>query len=181
MFLAIESMTMSLEEVFMRKEFFDCLYEHMKKDQDIILVVGDLGFGLADKIKDQLPHQFINVGAAEQAGADICVGLALADKKPYFYSITTFLLYRAFETVRTYINHERLNIKLIGSGRDFDYLHDGISHWSVDAFKLFDWIGGEAPIFRNIRPFWPDNKTEISKIVEIMVETKDPCFLSLKR
>jgi transketolase len=160
----------------MRRTFAEELYKHMEKDDRIWLVTADLGYGMWDKIRDNFPDRFINTGAAEQAGAGICVGLALEGKVPFFYSITTFLLYRPFETIRTYVNHEKLNVKLIGSGRSYDYTHDGISHWSADTFRLFD-----SGIIDNIRAFWPDEKEEIPDIVKLLTETKDPCFLSLIR
>lgn len=151
----------------------------MKNNKDIILLVGDLGYKMFDKIREDMPHQFINTGAAEQAMMDVACGLAMSGKIPFVYSITTFLLYRPFETIRTYINHEKLNVKLIGSGRDKDYEHDGISHWSDDAWKLFD--PAESSMFDNIHAFWPDTKEEIPHLVKKLVETKDPCFLSLRR
>ena len=165
----------------MRKTFFECLHKEMTKNKDIVFLTGDLGFGLANKIRDDFPDRFYNCGAAEQAMMGIAVGLALEGKIPVVYSITTFLLYRAFEMIRTHINHEKLNVKLIGSGRDKDYAHDGISHWSCDAWKLFDPIEKEDAVLDNIRAFWPDTKEEIPLLVTKMIETEDPCFLSLKR
>lgn len=164
----------------MRGWFAYALYQHMKKNKDIILVTGDLGYKIFDSIRDDMPEQFINSGAAEQAMMGIACGLAIEGKVPFVYSITNFLLYRPFETIRTYVNHEKLNVKLIGSGRDKDYAHDGISHWSDDAWKLFDSTHQEG-ILDNIRAFWPDTKEEIPDLVTKLVETKDPCFLSLRR
>ena len=163
----------------MRGWFAFELFKQMQKNPNIILLTGDLGYGMFDAIRDHSPHQFINCGASEQAMMDIACGLAMSGKIPFVYSITTFLLYRPFETIRTYINHEKLNVKLIGSGRDKDYAHDGISHWSDDAFRLFD--PAESSMLDNIRAFWPDTKEEIPDLVTKLVETKDPCFLSLRR
>lgn len=170
----------------MRKEFFDCLYEQMKVNNNIWLLTGDLGYGLADKIREDFPDRFLNTGAAEQAMMGIACGLAMEGKIPFVYSITTFLLYRPFETIRTYINHEKLNVKLIGSGRDKDYAHDGFSHDASDVYGLFDtfsqrheqWQGG---FFNNIEALWPYEKEEIPDIVESMVKSKSPEFLSLRR
>lgn len=164
----------------MRGYFAYELHQQMKKNKNVILLTGDLGYGMFDAIRDELPAQFINVGAAEQAMVGIACGLAMEGKIPFCYSITTFLLYRPFETIRTYVNHEKLNVKLIGSGRNRDYAHDGISHWSDDAWNLFDTAGSE-PMFENIRAFWPDEKEEIPDLVKLFIETKDPCFLSLRR
>ncbi len=122
----------------MRKEFAQALLGHAKRNKDVILLTGDLGFGTWDSFKEELPEQFYNVGAAESAMMDIAVGLSLSGKLPFCYSITPFLIYRCFETLRTYIDHEKLNVKLIGSGRDNDYKHDGFSHDGTVAQDYLD-------------------------------------------
>lgn len=158
----------------MRQEFAKQLYKEMALNNDIWLITFDLGFGLFDKIRDDFPDRFINTGAAEQAGMDIAIGLALSGKKPVVYSITTFLLYRPFETIRTYINYEKIPVILVASGRDKDYAHDGISHWSEDIKYFLDG-------FPNITQFWPMDRTEIPDIVQSLIQTNSPSFLSLRR
>ncbi len=164
----------------------------MQINKDIWIIVGDLGYKMWDKVRDDFRDRFINTGAAEQAMMGIAVGLALKGKIPIVYSITTFLLYRPFETIRNYINHEKIPVKLVGSGRDKDYAHDGFSHWSEDAWKLFemplsyyeDLRDGEEemiPIFNNIHAFWPQTKEEIPKMVDSMIKNNKPSFISLRR
>lgn len=158
----------------MRKTFSLELHKQMELDKDIILIVLDLGYGMWDKIREDYPTRCFNVGAAEQAGMDIAVGMALSGKKPFVYSITNFLLYRPFETLRTYIHHEKIPVRLVASGRNTDYGHDGISHWSTDARDILNTLP-------NITQYWPDDKKEIPLLVEKMVESKTPTFISLKR
>ncbi len=165
----------------MRGQFSFELYKHMAQNKEVILLVGDLGFGVFDSHFEDFPDQFINTGAAEQAMMGIAVGLALEGKIPVVYSITNFLLYRPFETIRNYINHERIPVKLIGSGRDKDYEHDGISHWSEDAYKLFDQSLDMPPIFDNIEALWPQTKEDIPELLTKILETKEPFFVSLRR
>src|SRR5690242_17443014 len=112
----------------MRRELFVYLYELMKQNPKIWAITGDLGYIGFDKIRDEFPDRFINTGAAEVAMMDIAIGLALGGVVPVVYSITPFLLYRPFESLRTYINHEKIPVVMIGSGRDSDYEHDGFSH-----------------------------------------------------
>jgi transketolase len=158
----------------MRKAFAHALLQEARYNKDIVLLTGDLGFGMWDEFQKELPGQFFNVGASEQAMADIAVGLAYAGDIPVCYSITTFLLYRAFETWRTYANHENLNIKLVGSGRNNDYLHDGISHDSTDASIILDTLP-------NIVQFWPQKEEEIEGMVKRLLTNGKPSFISLKR
>lgn len=158
----------------MRRTFAEELYKHMEVNKDIWLVTGDLGYGMWDKIRDEFPDRFLNTGAAEVAMMDIAVGLALSGKIPFVYSITPFLLYRPFEVLRTYINHEKIPVKLVGSGRDKDYAHDGISHWAEDALNVLG-------ILPNIGCSFPASKDEIPELVRDMVEINKPVFVSLKR
>lgn len=158
----------------MRGYFAYYLYLEMEKNPDIYIVVGDLGFGMFDAIKVDFEDRFINTGAAEQAMMGIAVGLAMSGKIPVVYSITSFLLYRAFETIRNYIDYENIPVKLIGGGRDRDYAHDGISHWSEDAIQVLD-------IFKNIKTRWPKDKEDILKLVPTIINSSYPCFVSLRR
>lgn len=157
----------------MRRTFARELYKKMTIDPDIVLITADLGYGMWDQIQKDYPQQFINVGASEQAGLDIAVGMALSGKKVFVYTITPFF-YRAFETLRTYIDHEVIPIKLVGSGRNRSYLHDGYSHWADDAPKVFSTLP-------NIIQLYPKTKDEIPMIMKEMLGNKQPYFLSLTR
>lgn len=157
-----------------RGHFAYHLYREMEKNPSIWLVTCDLGFGMFDRIRDDFPDRYVNVGAAEQAGMDIAIGLALSGKVPFIYSITPFLLYRPFESIRNYINRERIPVKLVGGGRDQDYMHDGFSHWADEAEDVLR-------LFPNIVSLWPDDKSKIESLVEFMVINGVPTFLSLRR
>jgi len=158
----------------MRKEFFDCLYDQMQKDERIIFLTADLGFGLSDNIKSDFPDRFYNVQAAELAMMAIGVGLSLEGRIPFVYSITPFLLWRPAETIRTYVNHESIPIKMIGSGRNKDYERDEFSHDGSDD-KAF------MQMFPNIKSYWPQHKDEIPDLIEAAINTNKPFYINLKR
>lgn len=159
----------------MRKEFAQYLYQLMKDNPNIWLVTGDLGYGLFDKIKEDFPDRFLNTGAAEQAMMDISVGLAMEGKIPFVYSITPFLLYRPFETLRTYINHEKIPVIMIGSGRDGDYAHDGFSHYAGDDHEFL------KPL-TNIQSYWPESIEEMKQRVDSALINRDSAtYINLKR
>jgi len=158
----------------MRGWFAYELYQQMKKNKDIWLITGDLGYKMFDFIRDEMPDRFINTGAAEQSMIGIAVGLALEGKIPFVYSITPFLIYRPFETIRNYVNHEKIPVKLIGGGRNKDYKEDGFSHWSEEDKQVMK-------IFSNIKSYWPKEKEEIPNLVESIINNKKPTYLNLKR
>lgn len=150
------------------------LHHHMVSNHKIWVITGDLGYGMFDRIRDDFPKHFINVGSAEQAMIGIGVGLALEGKIPLVYSITPFLLYRPFETIRNYINREKIPVKLIGSGRGKDYFYDGFSHWAEEDRKVME-------LFPNIIPFWPKTKEEIPKLLPEILFNNQPVYLNLSR
>lgn len=158
----------------MRGYFGFALYKAMAQDKNIWLVVGDLGYKLFDQHKEDFPNRFINTGASEQSMADISVGLAMSGKIPVVYSITPFLLYRPFETWRTYVNYEKIPVKLVGGGRNDDYKHDGFSHDATDVKGFLD----KLP---NIEQYWPEFEQQIEDTVKTFLYTKSPSFLSLRR
>ena len=158
----------------MRGYFAYEVYNHMVDNENIWVVTGDLGYGMWDKVKKDFPDRFINVGAAEQAMIGVSVGLALENKIPITYSITPFLLYRPFETIRNYVDHESIAVKLVGSGRDRDYLHDGFSHWAEEDRRILKEL-------KNIKSFWPETKEDIPQLVAEMINNPDPYYINLKR
>lgn len=158
----------------MRRTFAAEMHKQMTLNTDIVLLTGDLGFKMWDQIRIDYPNRFVNCGASEQAMLDMAVGLALSGKIPFVYSITPFLLYRAFETLRTYIDHERINVKLVGSGRDKNYEHDGVSHWAHDVKPILNCLP-------NIVQMWPESKDQIPMMINEMIANDSPTFVSLTR
>ncbi len=158
----------------MRGWFAYELYQQMKKNKDIWLVTGDLGYLMFDPIRDELADRYINTGAAEQSMVGIGVGLALEGKIPFIYSITPFLLYRPFEAIRNYINREGIPVNLVGGGRDRDYDEDGFSHWSEEDKEVMK-------LFPNINSYWPKTKEEIPDMMRLIIENNKPTYLNLRR
>lgn len=157
-----------------KRRFADVLYKEMQKNKKIWVVVGDLGYKMWDPVRKDFPNRFINVGAAEHTMMGIAVGLALDGKIPFVYSISTFLLYRPFETIRNYVNHEKIPVRLVGGAREKDYLDDGISHWPLEQKEVLK-------LFNNITVLWPEDVEEIEGMVKKMVKEHIPWYINLKK
>jgi len=155
-----------------RGQFSFELYKQMAEDSSIHLLVGDLGYKIFDAHFEDFPNRCINTGAAEQAMMGIAVGLALEGKKPFVYTITSFFL-RCAETISLYLDHENIAVRLVGSGRDDDYKHDGVSHY---CYKAQDFIKAS-----HLMEYYPENKEQIPDLVKRMVEKEEASFISLKR
>ncbi len=161
-----------------RGHFGRALYFEMQKNDDIFLITADLGYKLWDLHQRDFPDRFINVGASEQCAVGAGVGLALSDRIPFVFSITTFLMFRPFEWMRNFINHEKIPVRLIGSGLDDDYKHDGFTHQPSKEHEL-------NPIFMhvltNIVFHIPVNKDDVPKMLREMIYQNKPSFMCLRR
>ena len=158
----------------MRGWFAYELHRVMVDNPKVWLVTGDLGFGMFDKIKRDFPERFLNTGAAEQAMMGISVGLAYEGIIPVTYSITPFLIYRPFETIRNYVNREKIPMIMAGGGRDRDYGHDGFSHWSEEDRQAMQ-------MFENIQSFWPEKKEDIPELLDLAISSGLPSYINLRR
>jgi len=156
----------------MRKHFSKLLHKEMGKNKDLVLITGDLGYGLWDRIRIDYEDRFFNVGAAEQLMLGMACGMAMEGKIPIVYSITPFVLYRPFEWIRNYLNHECIPVKLVGGGRDKDYGYLGFSHWGEEDIKVMS-------IFKNIQLMKP--KTINSKTLKTFLYSEKPTYINLKR
>lgn len=158
----------------MRKYFAELVLTEMGMNEDIHLITGDLGYGLWDGVRDTFPNRFHNVGSSEMAMMGMGIGLAMDNKIPYVYSITPFAIYRPFEMIRNYIDHERLCVNIIGGGRDKDYGYLGFSHWAEDDMRVMS-------VFDNIHKSKPQSIEELNESFQLSLTRKIPMYINLSR
>ena len=158
----------------MRKEFSEILFKKMSDDNKIVIITGDLGYGLWDKIRINYPDRFYNVGSSEQLMLGMACGMAMEGKLPFVYSITPFAIYRPFEFIRNYVDHEKLPVKIIGGGRDKDYGYLGFSHWAEEDKLVMS-------VFQNITTLHPETNKELLEKSDIIFDKITPVYLNLRK
>mgnify|MGYP003626780706 FL=1 len=158
----------------MRREFANRLHLEMGKNKDIVVLTGDLGYGLWDRIRLDYSDRFYNVGSSEQLMLGMACGFAMEGKIPVVYSITPFLLYRPFEFIRNYVDHEKIPVKLVGGGRDRDYGYLGFSHWAEEDKKVMS-------CFDNIKTIHPADTEAMHAAFEDVLNPTLPLYINLKR
>jgi len=158
----------------MKKLFFDLLFKLMKENKDIYIIFIDLGWPRVDEFLKEYPDRAFTVGASEQTALDMAVGLSLAGKIPFVYTISTFY-WRAAETIRLYLDHENLHCVLIGAGVGEEYgKHDGFSHSCSDIKGLF-------ALFKNFQQYYPENDVELMRYLAEAITNKKPNFINIHR
>ena len=98
----------------MRRCFGKVINEIAKKDDKVVLIVGDIGYGIFDEFRKEHPNKFFNMGICEQSLIGIAAGMALEGLKPWVYTITPFLIERPFEQIKLDIDQQNVNVCLVG-------------------------------------------------------------------
>lgn len=158
----------------MRKYFGELVNDSLTTDERVWLLLGDVGFGVLDKPRNNHPSRVYNMGASEQLMLGAAVGLTHNQKIPICYSITPFVIFRAYEWIRNYLDHESAPVKLVGAGRDKDYGHLGFSHWAEDDERALR-------VFPNVQIFKPNSETELQSMWQDFLYNDKPSYLNLVR
>lgn len=116
----------------MRDTFVRALVECAKKDKNIELITGDLGFGVLKPFWEQCPDQFTNAGIAEQMMTGVAAGMALTGKNVFTYSIGNFPTLRCLEQIRNDCAYHHANVKVVCIGGGFVYGSLGMSHQATE-------------------------------------------------
>jgi transketolase C-terminal domain/subunit len=72
------------------------------------------------------------------------------------------------------MNYEGATVKLVGSGRDDDYAHDGISHWAGDDIDIMSAL-------KNIELYKPKDNTDMDAIFNTFMYNDKPSYINLTR
>jgi len=154
----------------MRRRFGKIISQLAEKDEKIYVIVGDIGYRVFDEFRDKFPNRFINMGICEQSIISVASGMALEGLQPWVYTITPFLIERPFEQIKLDIDHQNVNVNLVGYS---DYPNLGPTHTELNAEKTME-------LFNNIESFFPSDSDETEKMTYQAYERDGPSFISLK-
>jgi len=158
----------------MRDTFLASLYEKMATDTSIFFLSADFGAPLLDKIREDYPERFINVGIAEQNLINVATGLALEGFSVYAYAIAPFITMRCFEQIRVNISilsHVReLNINIIGVGAGVSYAMSGPTHHCLEDLSIMRTLP-------NMEVFSPSDYALAEAYVERTLSVKKPKYI----
>jgi transketolase len=158
----------------MRDTFVKTLIDIARKDKNVHLVTGDLGFGVLKPFWEELPDQFTNVGIAEQNMTGFAAGLALEGKTVFTYSIGNFPTLRAIEQIRNDCAYHNANVKIVCVGGGFVYGSLGMSHHATEDIAIMRALP-------NVTVVAPSDLVEAESATRAIYETEGTCYLRLGR
>lgn len=158
----------------MRTRMVETLISLAKQDKNVVLVTGDLGFGVLKPYWEAVPEQFLNAGIAEQNMTGIAAGLALEGKTVFTYSIGNFPTLRCLEQIRNDCAYHNANVKVICVGGGFVYGSLGMSHHATEDISVMRALPGVTVLA-------PADADEAEAAVRAMYATPGTFYLRLGR
>lgn len=154
----------------MKWAFQLALCERARIDERIHLVIGDVGAVMFESFRREFPGRFFNAGLCEQSMVSLAAGMAIEGLRPIVYTITPFLIERAFEQIKLDVNEMKLPVGLVG----YSDLSVGPTHTELPAW----WYAWPFP---NISATWigHEHKHAIPNFIRT-VPLDRPWFLGLR-
>lgn len=156
----------------MRTAFIATLCDLAKKDNNIFLLNGDLGFSVLEPFIEAFPNRSLNMGVAEANMIGVAAGLALSGKTVFVYSIIPFVTARVFEQIRNDIALQKANVKIVGVGSGLTYGQLGPTHHSIEDIALMRALP-------NMTVVAPGDPKETEEATKALAKIKGPAYLRI--
>lgn len=158
----------------MRDAFIAELTALAEADPSVMLITGDLGFGVLTDYAERFPNQFLNAGVAEQNMTGLACGLALEGHKVYTYSIANFTTLRPLEQIRNDVCYHDADVTLVSVGGGFSYGQLGMSHFATEDLAIMRALP-------NMKVIAPVDPWETKLLTRQMAAKPGPKYLRLDK
>jgi transketolase len=157
-----------------RDSFVAVLTEVAARHPELMLLTGDLGFGVLDNYAARFPRQFLNAGVAEQNMSGLAAGLALEGHCVFTYSIGNFPTLRCLEQIRNDICYHGANVKIVCIGGGMSYGPVGFSHHATEDLAILRSLPGMLVLS-------PCDLWEAAEATRYLVTHRGPAYLRLDK
>lgn len=158
----------------MRDLFFDQLYPFFIENKNHLILSNDFGAPSLDRYKLLGASRYINAGISEQNIISVASGLALSGMSPIVYSISSFIISRAYEQIKIDICENNAPVTIVGVGPGYAYSEDGPTHHALDDVQL-------VASLPNIVVFSPSDDNGINYILEDIKTKSRARYIRLDR
>ena len=160
----------------MRDALLDRIWRAMAEDERIFFTSADFGSPVLDKIRENFPQRFVNVGIAEQNLINVSAGLALEGYKVFAYAIAPFITMRCYEQIRVNLallsEVRPMNVNLIGVGAGYSYVVSGPTHQCYEDLTVMRALP-------NVRLYSPADHIAAAALFDRVVDAVGPKYLRL--
>ena len=141
--------------------------------QNIAVVAADLSDATrVTEFSKKFPHNFIQVGIAEQNMVSIAAGLSLNGKKCFCTTFASFATMRCCEQIRNDVCYQNLDVKIVGidSGVSTGFL--GVTHYGLEDIAIMR-------AFPNMVIISPSDCLALAKLLWEITEYPGPAYIRL--
>jgi transketolase len=157
-----------------RNVFMEELTAAAAAGKPVMLIVGDLGWGVVEEFAKRFPNNFINAGVAEQNMMGMAAGLASEGYHVFCYSIANFPTFRCAEQIRNDVDYHELPVTVVAVGGGLAYGNLGYSHHAVQDYALMRCMP-------NMLIAAPGDDYEARACMRYLIDNPQPSYLRLGR
>lgn len=158
----------------MRNAFIDELIKLAKDNQNIALVVGDLGYSVVEPFEQAYPNRYLNAGVAEQNMTGLAAGMASEGFHVFTYSIANFPTFRCAEQIRNDVAYHNVPVTVVAIGGGVAYGSLGYSHHAVQDYALMR-------AMPNMLLASPGDPNEVRSCLQYLSDHPQPSYLRLNK
>ncbi len=154
--------------------FFRRLKDLAIKNKKIFFITADHGAWALSEYKASCSKQYLNIGISEQNMVSVAAGMALNGHKVFIFTITPFLIERAFEQIKMDASYANLPIVIVGNGSTLTYANHGASHQAIEDLSLIRSLP-------NFLIFNPSTNDLAKKAVDLSFKSNKPVYIKLDK
>ena len=140
----------------MRKTFADTVSQIIAKDEQSVILLGDIGVYGFKEILLKYPKRAFNIGILEQSMVSVAAGFSSEGITPIIHTIAPFMVERALEQIKVDFGYQKLAGNFVSVGASFDYTKLGCTHHCPGDINILSNIPG-------INLFIPGHREEFEK------------------
>ncbi|MBI3723312.1 transketolase [bacterium] len=158
----------------MRAAAIEMVHELARRNPKVVFIGSDLGSGVLDAMKKEMPERFFMEGVSEANIIGMAAGLAMDGYIPYINTIATFLTRRCFEQVAVDLCLHRLKVRLIASGGGVVYAPLGPTHMAAEDMAILRALP-------NMTIVAPADAGEMRRAMEASLDVAGPLYIRVAK
>ena len=141
-------------------------------DKRVVVLSGDIGNKLFDKLKAVDESRFYNCGIAEANMMGVAAGMAMSGLRPFVYTITPFTTTRCFEQIRVDVCYHNAPVVIVGTGSGLSYSELGPTHHSLEDIAILRTLPG-------MRVVAPCDASELRQVLHAVLKDDSPTYIRI--
>ena len=158
----------------MRRTALDVVYELAKEDDRVVFIGSDLGAGVLDNFRQEMPERFFMEGINEANIIGMAAGMAMDGLIPFVNTIATFLTRRCYEQVAIDLCLHNLPVKLIANGGGLVYAPLGPTHIALEDIAIMRALP-------NMTVMAPSDADEMRRLVPTTMDLAGPAYIRVAK